>query len=721
MQWTPLWPGWLLLVVAGAILLAIVHGALTLRRKQVPPRWNAIVSGLRVLAWLLFIAIVLQPALSYSRTAAGKPELAVLVDTSASMRDRLPPLLESLRSGAFATALGERYRPRWLSVAETTRPLADLRGLEATGATTRLAEGLREAARLAQAEGKPLGRVLLVTDGQERGPGDLVEFARQEGIALDILPAADAGKQPEAVLTLADVQGSRRALLGSETHFRVTLRGPALGQAQKRSVIVLEDGKKVLDVAVTVPAGAVEHAVTLAHRPASAGLKEYRFHLDGAEAASRTLPVHIQDSKFEILVLEDTWRWQYKYLHRLFEDDPSFRFTAFLARGSGAFVQFGSPDRRINLVGFPQSRSELEAFDLIFLGDVNPARWPQGFGANLAHLVAEQGKSLVVVAGPNLGKIAEDADVEALLPVELTRDAGKPVLGPITVQLRGDAAASPFFFQLGAVEGLPPLDQVYPALRKRPGATILAEAAKHRNPYGPLIVLAEHTVGRGRVLFVGSDVLWKWHTLAPNPDGATPHALFWQQALRTLTPERLRLGSTNLWLTASRTRATVGQTVTLTADLQADRPLVSPKLQASALLPDGARLPLTFTPDARTPGRFHATLVAARAGTLQIAASVSADGKPAAEGGAVVQVVEPTPESTDEPVDHAALQRVCDATGGRLIDPARPDTWPDPSAGVLPSRVEQRTVPLWDNFTLLLLLCGVLGLDWFLRMKQGLT
>src|SRR5262249_17986423 len=160
----------------------------------------------------------------------------------------------------------------------------------------------------------------------------------------------------------------------------------------------------------------------------------------------------------------------------------------------GTYTQFGSPDRRVNLIGPPQGRADLQGFDTFFLGDVDPTRWPRGLAASLAQLVQDEGKSLVVIAGPNLSHFADVPVLHALLPVELTRESGHPVEGPIDVRLRPDAGSSPFFFQLrdGDADKLPALDQVYPALRKRPGATVLLEAVNQRNPYGNLIVLAEH-------------------------------------------------------------------------------------------------------------------------------------------------------------------------------------------------------------------------------------
>src|SRR5262249_16012376 len=213
----------------------------------------------------------------------------------------------------------------------------------------------------------------------------------------------------------------------------------------------------------------------------------------------------------------------------------------------------------------PQGRAELEGFDTIILGDVDPKRWPRGLAGTLADLVTEEGKSLIVIAGPNVGRLAELRELHALLPVELTRDSGSPQDGPIDVQVSGDGQESPFFFKAGGADvKLPPLDQIYAPLRKRPGAAILLEAAKKGNAYGNLIIAAEQTVGRGRVLYLGTDTLWKWQTLSLAADaGVTPYRTFWQQTMRAMTPARPAFSGVQLWVQADRSRYEAGRPVHL--------------------------------------------------------------------------------------------------------------------------------------------------------------
>src|SRR6185503_17282301 len=121
-----------------------------------------------------------------------------------------------------------------------------------------------------------------------------------------------------------------------------------------------------------------------------------------AKGKRYAVSVQVLSDRHEILLLEDAWRWSFKFLRRILEDDPSFSMTAMLTRSQTAFVQFGEPDRKVNLGRFPQGRAELDWFDTIILGDVNPTRWPRGLSAAIAKSVKDDGKSLVVVAGPNI-------------------------------------------------------------------------------------------------------------------------------------------------------------------------------------------------------------------------------------------------------------------------------------------------------------------------------
>jgi hypothetical protein len=427
-----------------------------------------------------------------------------------------------------------------------------------------------------------------------------------------------------------------------------------------------------------------------------------------------------------VLVLEDAWRWETRFLRRVLEDDPSFSFTLFLSRGPGIYLQYTEPDSSVKLGGFPQSRAELEWFDVLVLGDVNVRAWPPALPRAINQLVLEEGRSLVVMAGPGINRLASDPYLGPLLPVEITPESARPIAGPVKVRPTDEAPGSPLFYQPRRADtgirwsDLPDMDQIYAPLRKRPAATVLLEAPDHTNPFGRLIVLAEHSVGRGRALFVGTDTLWRWQTLAKADDaGNTPYQIFWQQALRALAPTRWPEGAVDLWLETDRSKYAVGDTVEAIAEFEGTRSPKPPQISARVMMPDGREIPLTLLPDAARSGVARARFDAPAAGHYRLAAEATSEGRPVAESSAEIDVDPGPDELADRGVNTAVLDRLASLTGGGRVDPARPETWPRPAAGDAPPVPLITPVELWASFTLLSLLVLVLAIDWLLRLLRG--
>ena len=737
-HWFPLLPGWSVALLAAALLVLVAWGSQLLTRKQVPRRWVIALGFARVVSVILFVACLLQPTLSYLHSISPRPELLVLVDTSTSMgqtddgdQSRLKEAVARLHHPGFLESLDKSFRVEWFAFDRRAFPIesVDLDKLEPAGAVTDFAHGFNSAVELLSAQSDDANhatssrRVMLVSDGQDRGGADLAEAATRVGATIDVLMAGGERQAAAAHAAIARVQAASRVLLDSETMFLVTIeRGEVV--RQDYILTLFEDDQPVQTVEVTLDANVRERRISVAHRPSSSGLKRYEFALQpkGEKAAAdaderQGVNVQVIDDKVELLVLEDRWRWEFKFFRRVLENDPSFNLTAMLARG-GAFMQMGEPERRVNLGSFPQSRAELDWFDVLVLGDVRPSRWPSGLSAAIADSVIEGGKSLIVVAGPTLAELAQVPELHTLLPVELSGGVAAPIEGPLAIQLTPEGARSGLFADgdTAPAVALPAIDRIYPSLRKRPAATVLVEASSEANQSGRLIVLAEQSVGRGKVLFVGTDALWKWQTLTPlDEDGRTLYDKFWQQALRSLAPTRL--STAGLWLQTDRTRYEAGDRVKVTAETMGDERW---KLDASVILPDQRRVPLAFEPDTETPGAFVTQFDTTATGRYRLALSASVDGQAVAETSAAIEVTASRGETDDRGVDRARLERIASLTGGKVVEPNDPTTWP--AVAESPPIVDQRRViNLWENFTLLTLLCLVLGSDWLVRLLRGYT
>lgn len=743
-------PEWIVVMAGLMLAAALYYGTWILRReKNIPRTWVVGLALLRILAIMLFILCLLRPAITYRRTVEQSHDVLVMIDTSRSMRQagakgepsRFEAVRTLLQKSPWAVTWLSHFNVYWFAFDREARRVADgaVDSLTPEGEDTRYVASLRDAwnsyrqAKVVEANSTPqANRIILLSDGRDRDTRDPATLARQQGVYLDVvIPPEAQASSPAAEIRIAGVQSPRRVLLGSEARIAVALQQRNASSIPLR-VTLAEEGRDRIYRDFKWAAGETERQIILAFQPTSPGFKKYTLRVAPRPTSSAVkavspydVSIKVESRNNEVLFLEDTWRWEFKFLRRIFEKDPHFNFTGFLSRGPGLYMQFGEPDRRVALGGFPQTRTELSWFDTIVIGDVSPQRWPKNLPAALHDLVVEEGKSLIVIAGPNLARLAKIPELESLLPVEITPDSAKPVPGPVLTQISMDGRSSPLFFHPGGADRpnrpeLPPLDQIYAPLRKRPAATILLEARERANEYGPLIVAAEHTVGRGRVLFIGTDCLWKWQMIpAPDPDGNTPYGIFWQQALRALQPSRLVSGAVTLDIQPDRSVYSAGQVVHLRYDLQSDQPLDTAVVESTVALPDGRKIPLSLTPAVQAKGRYESEFQVSTSGQYRISAAVMAGGRVTGEAESVIDVRDLESEDTPGPIERMRLEHLASATGGTVIRPEDPGTWP-PVAGQEKFKVQQtKTIDLWNRWGLLIAFVVVLGLDWLLRLLRG--
>ena len=737
-----------------ALLAALFAGSRLLIQKHVPRRSIVQLGLLRIGMIIVLVLGLFQPVLSVPRTITDSPGLLVLVDASASMSSpaangtRFDDVKQQLANSPAVQTAARTHTLHWFTFdrrASPTTPAA-LDQAAPRGDGTDVATSLKSAwnyVRLlnaSQGSSASPSRALIVSDGQHRSSSDVVAVAKELGLSLDVLAPTRSPDQPViAAAEIVLVQAAQRVLIGSETAFQVTVRPHQV--VDRLSLVVEEDGQEIQRRELTGLVAGQDQFVMITHRPKEVGLKRYRFQLMKGTAegghptdtpVDQAYAVNVQavDDRHDVLILEDSWRWEFKYLRRVLEDDPSFSLTALLSRGENAFVQFGEPERRVKLGGFPQSRSELDGFDTLVLGDVRPATWPRGLARHISGAVTEGGKSLVVIAGAHLEEWIDSPELTRLLPVELTRESGTPISGQIEVRLTPEGKASSWFTlteKQGAAAAtstpavtLPTLEHVYPVLRKRPLATVLLEAAGQQNAYGPLVIIAEQNVGRGRVLFLGTDTLWRWQSHGPRTDeGVTLHSAFWQQAFRALAPTELTSARRQLFLRPERTQYRVGDFVRFTAELSAGEETAAPTFEGTVVLPDGRRLPLSLQSHEQVKETSSAQFEPSQSGRYRIEVAARSEGQNVADASVVIEVASRGNETDGSPVDHAALDRWAAATGGRRIERNKPDGWVEPDSRSSTTVVRRQAFDLWHNFAMVLLLCVLQAVDWTLRLFRG--
>jgi uncharacterized membrane protein len=393
----------------------------------------------------------------------------------------------------------------------------------------------------------------------------------------------------------------------------------------------------------------------------------------------------------------------------------------------------------MSLIPFPTRElfeQQLPSFDIIILQ--NFEYLPYGIGDYLENIrsYVEGGGGLAMLGGAASFSSGGyfGTPVAAALPVELygpfdsgplvdtTRfapvltDAG--VMHPVS-SLRYSAEDN-----VATWKGLPQLEGVNIVAGAKPDATVLAVHPRLKTKSGkPMPVIVAGDYGKGRSLAVTTDTLWRWGFVAaahPGDDGRQ-YTKFWDNAIRWLIQDPdLR----NLHVDSDAVEYTPGTPVHITLRLLGRdyQPLAG---GAVALAVSRGADPAHAVPvgDANITvgddGTAVHELTGLQPGVYRVAAHATIAGRQV--DASDIFLVREGGTELDRPVgDPATLEAIAAATGGSALGPV--DTLPRSLAFDPPRivRVDKRAdVELWSRPGLLLLVVGLLGLEWLLRQRSG--
>ncbi len=661
----------------------------------------------RSLGMAVLVLLLGWPALSRTDVTVLPGEMAVAIDTSASMaRGDCPggatriaaaeALLERLRTEQTA----RRMRVAAFALDDATTQLNT--GPTAEGRTSPLGDALATIAL----ERRP-DVLVMASDGRSTAGSTLAATAeRLRGRDLRLLILATGGDHLDPELFLDEVAVNREVALDELEPVTVRLSVRAL-PAGPVHVELLLDGAVIDQADVTVPPeGDVLHA--LEARLGATFRKEGEAHIvvratAGGLVRSQELGVTVAERRLGVLLLDRQPRFEMRYLREALKRDSGATLHAYLADQRWRRWGADGPDR------LPMSAADLAAYDAIILGDLGPEAFRDADLTALARHVRQDGAGLILIPGET-GAAAGWArsPLAELLPVMLP-DATAVARG-YREQTARRLVRTPLAEALGLLDsGGTPWAELAPLLGAapadpRPGSEVLATDQDG----APLVVA--RAAGAGRAIIILADDIWRWRR------GVGDRYLhrFHSQLLRYAAAGR-RAGSRPWRVTASPRRASPGEPVAIdlvpAPGLEIDLPE-----QASIRLsgPDGAELVVALT---RRGRGFAGRLSAPAPGTWNAttAAGVAAD---RVEPGELL-VVPSEDERRDPRADRPALAALAAATGGQVFDSA------DALFAALPrdlGHAESATAErgLWDTWWALALVVTLLGADWAIRRRNRL-
>jgi uncharacterized membrane protein len=736
----PVVPSWLLVVLAiGAVGLAV----LAARRLQGPSRRERWTLGtLRALALLLVVACLLRPAIIVSRAVDQRNVLAILLDDSRSMRiadaddaRRIDAVAATFGdSTALVRQLGERFALRFFRFSGATSPLAAASALTATGTRTDLAaalDGVRQ--ELADV---PLAGVVVVTDGADNSAADLEppllgfrarrvplytvgvgaeRFARDIAVERVALPASvlDGGA------AVADVTLGMRGADGETVKLSVEANGRVVHQED----VTLQGGRETMQVPLRIPPlPEGTHLILVRATPLA---REVILENNEAHGVLRVRP-----GREKVLYLEGEPRPEFGFLRRAVADDSALQLVAVLRSAPGKYLRLGVDDSLELATGFPTRRADLFRYRAIVLGNIEAPYFSGDQLRMLGEFVSRRGGSLLMLGGR--ATLAEGGfsgtPVDEVLPMALqgSREASageafaelavRPtVAGRVEPMLQLAATASASAARWGT---LPPLTSVNRLGAVRPGATVLLEG----QPSGggtarPLFATQRYGRGKSAIFGVQDSWLWRMDPTAPLEDAT--HAAFWRQMLRWLlddVPERVDLATTPA-------QVGPGETVTMRVRVaDADfLDLDDANTVVQVTPPVGEPFDVTLDRLPRESGSYIGQFTPTLAGRYELAARAQRFTDTAFATPVTMLADTLGMDMERAELRTPLLRRIAEATGGNYYPIAEANKLID-DVQLTESGITVRDArDLWDAPIVFFVILALLGAEWGLRRRWGLS
>jgi hypothetical protein len=803
-----LWDGHADRWLAGALAVAAAAGVWLIYSREGRPGGRKetaarlMRAGLR-LGLLLLLLTVLLPQLKFWFERQGWPDVVLLIDDSLSMSttdryrdaqvqavaDRLAQhdgLTKNERLH-LAQALVTRSDPDWLTALITQRKVrvhvyhcsgrahrfsdvnsADdiAKGIEAINNlrpdprndSSQLGTAVRQV--LNDFRGSSLAAVVMLTDGVTTEGEDLPrvsKYAQQMGVPLFFVGIGDSHEVRDVYLH--DLQVEDSVYVNDKVVFEVRLTAQGYDRLTL-PVVLREKGKsEVLKKEVVQVEGGKTVKVRLVHQPAEPGEKVYEITVpvqeDEVEKDNNRVerPVFVHEARqIKVLYVEGYRRYEYHYLKTLLERESarikgnkSIDLKVLLLEADRDFPE----QDRSAVAEFPP-RAELNAFDVVILGDADPRpnvnnpKMTEHL-KDLADFVRERGGGLLMIAGERFAPAAyKDSPLKDVLPIDVTGGRGEedeePIMEGYRPELTPMGRMHPMFrFSPDEREN----DEIWARLREmywyadgyqiKRAAEVLAvhpkvrraakEGAARADKEGaldrhPLVV--QHFVGAGRALFLGFNETWRWNYR----EDQLRFNQFWIQAVRYLA--RSRLGRIDLRLDR-QTPYRRGEPIKVLVRFPDDAP------------PPPAETEVKVVAERRNPARpgdtevrtlqlsklegsratYEALLTQTPEGEYKFwLSSPSATPKPRAEA----RVLTPPGEMERLRMNQADMERAAEESHGRFYTLAEADRLVAELPVGTRVTVNAPGPPylVWNHFALFLLALMFLSTEWLLRKQKNL-
>lgn len=682
-----------------------------------------ILRGLRILALLLLFLIILDPITKKDKVITHPTRVLVLIDTSASMgiedyknNDRLELVKEFLdRDNFIRKDKRENFQFKYFQFSSDVRSIdkKDVKRLKPDGEMTGLVNAVRDI--FEENVFGNIGGMLLFSDGIENisiNPDSQIREFSIVKYPVVVYGIGDYYKDRDLAITELNVPEIFYQNEKGKIMFRIRALNVEGGAITVKASI---DGGEVREFNFKPETNAVNKTFEFELIPEEPGKHNLELEISGDFDEDNTKDNKsdrdflVRKPQKDILFIEFKPGWDYVFTKRLFSKNKRLNLVTYVFDKKGKSIS-PKPDHSA------LKDIDLDKFELVILGHPTSGVIDPVIFKKIRRQVRNKGLSLLLF----LGDSAELPDpLEKMLPFELFGlNDGIDIQFNLTEQGR----FHPILRDLNktTLADLPSLKTGISIEEPGSGVQILANHKTMGETEDSIPVILESKFGLGKILVFAAEGFWQWQFLL---SGVDEQSNFWNRTLDRVTRYMIEEKDIkNIAILPLPSHIVTSQRFLLQIRVldSVYFPIDNPEINLILTGPDSDKK-LSVSESDRLRGIFETEIELKTAGDYKLNLKVSENGIELGSDSAEFEVDRFNIELMNKSKNDQLLKKIAYTTGGIYFD-GLPDE--DITDMLMDYSSKEQVVDInrvWDNFPVFLLIILVLGLEWYLRKKYGLS
>ncbi|WP_278469748.1 hypothetical protein [Gimesia maris] len=599
----------------------------------------------------------------------------------------------------------------------------------------------------------PIAGYILLTDGRDNSKLNPVTMAKQLGqMKVPIYPVVVGTDHQPKDISIADLDYPQTAFKDDRPLLKARI-GTNGYDGQEISVI-LKQGEQELAVKRFTSSG-VSKLLEFELDSGKLGRQEFTLETEVLPGETRddnnnkNFAINIVDDKSHVLLVEETARWEYRFLHHALERDKRIALEQVLFEQPymGLLPQPFFPNQlKINVpVAKPNDEPGTKAHpfaeqDLIIIGDVSPAHLEEENWKHIQTFVGDQGGTLVLLAGKKYMPLEHRSPtLNELLPLKTPKAIDwnqanfkvPPDERGMRLRLTPEGEAEPLLQFDANAEINRDIWQDLPGHlwflqgELKPGANVLAygvspfNAPPNEKTDG---VIIHRQYGSGQVIWIGIDSTWRWRFRV----GDLYHHRFWGQLARWAAKNKASAGNEFVKFSLSKTDIDAGEITTASARWTQEYREQFPDVKSTVSIikasePDKVVASLELLNQKNQPLLQEANLPALPEGEYQLKLQTTPPiaGAKEIKTPLFVHSVK-TIELGNLTSNPQLLTEMAESSGGKLLTPQTINELMELLPSLKQETTKQDEISVWDHWFFLILIMGILTVEWAIRKLNGL-